>query len=262
MKIPDTLVHAVLGFAVLLFLLYRPAAQLISRQTTELSQQTTEHSSAKTLSPTIKSPSEPASNKPLHGIDVSHYQGRIVWPDVKAAGIKFVYLKATDGISYTDPLYAHNTAALESLDMPFGAYHFFEPRDTGERQARHFLKQVNVNKGSLPPALDVETSAGKKPEEIQAQVKQWLLIVEKETGCKPIIYTYRDFWEKNLGDDFAEYPLWLAEYSDHPRLPKDVSSWLLWQHSSKGKVPGIETSVDLDVFAANVQELQTVVCNS
>lgn len=33
------------------------------------------------------------------GIDVSHYQPTINWPALKANGIEFVYIKATEGTS-------------------------------------------------------------------------------------------------------------------------------------------------------------------
>ena len=40
---------------------------------------------------------------PVVGIDVSNHNGRIDFDKVKADGVSFVYLKASEGKSYTDP---------------------------------------------------------------------------------------------------------------------------------------------------------------
>ena len=36
---------------------------------------------------------------PVHGIDVSKWQGDIDWNEVKRAGVAFVFIKATEGLS-------------------------------------------------------------------------------------------------------------------------------------------------------------------
>jgi len=66
------------------------------------------------------------------GIDVSHWQGKIQWPRVAAAGYTFAFGKATESTTYTDPTYATNRTGAESAGLTFGAYHFGRPGGSGD----------------------------------------------------------------------------------------------------------------------------------
>ncbi|WKL00296.1 GH25 family lysozyme [Paenibacillus amylolyticus] len=59
------------------------------------------------------------------GIDVSRYQGNIDWAKVKASGMTFVFIKATEGQTYTDPNYQKNVTSALAAGMLVGTYHFF-----------------------------------------------------------------------------------------------------------------------------------------
>lgn len=198
------------------------------------------------------------AGKALHGIDISHFQGAVNFNSVAESGIKFVYLKATQGTDFVDPTYQDRISALQQLNsnnkqlkkepLLHGAYHFYQPAQDPVAQAQFFLKQVQNHKHSLPPMLDVEISQGTKPEEIQKGVTAWLAYVQQALNCKPILYSYGDFWTENLGAEFNSFPFWLADYAPHPSVPKGLLNWRLWQYQDKGRVPGIESTVDLDVL--------------
>jgi len=59
------------------------------------------------------------------GIDVSHFQGEIDWSTVKAAGIDFAFIKATDGVAEIDPRFVENWQGAGQANIARGAYHFF-----------------------------------------------------------------------------------------------------------------------------------------
>ena len=42
------------------------------------------------------------------GIDVSYWDSGIDWPKVRATGQRFVFIKATEGETYTDPTFETN----------------------------------------------------------------------------------------------------------------------------------------------------------
>jgi lysozyme len=73
------------------------------------------------------------------------------------------------------------------------------------------------------------------------------LIAEQYYTVKPIIYTYVDFYEKYLKGYFDDYPLWVAHYLQ-PHQPRISREWSFWQHSERGRVNGILSNVDFDVF--------------
>ena len=62
-----------------------------------------------TASPTPSPTAEPPA-EPVLGVDLSHHQGAVSWPQVARAGMAFAYLKATEGSTYTDPTFATNAA--------------------------------------------------------------------------------------------------------------------------------------------------------
>ncbi|MFC1748924.1 glycoside hydrolase family 25 protein [Pseudomonadota bacterium] len=196
------------------------------------------------------------------GIDVSHYQGNIDWKEVLNQDVSFAYIKTTDGITYSDPKHKANQDALVKLNTPFGLYHFFEPKDDGVMQANNFLKQMSDNPLMLPPVLDVEISKGVSTKVIKKEVKQWLDAVEKQTGCQPIIYSYKDYYDEHLGSEFDQYDLWLADYAKEPSLPKNRSQWTFWQHSQKGSLKGIRGTVDLNWFQGDRADLNKLICNT
>src|SRR3954453_10276082 len=63
------------------------------------------------------------SQYPLRGIDVSHHQGQIDWSAVKASGIQFAYIKATEGTEFTDATFAENWRNSNTAGIVRGAYH-------------------------------------------------------------------------------------------------------------------------------------------
>ena len=196
----------------------------------------------------------------VNGVDVSHFQGQVDWQKVKADSISYVYLKATDGITYTDPKYIDNSSELYKVGLAFGSYHFFEPDDDPIDQAKHYISVTSQQKDILRPVLDVEISRGKTPQEISESVAKWLSYVEEDLNCQPIIYTYASYWEEFLGDDFTEYDLWLADYASTPNPPKNKQDWLMWQYSQKGKVNGISGMVDRDYLQTNNGNLSSITC--
>ena len=100
-------------------------------------------------------------NYMIHGIDVSKYQQTISWDAVKEMKVKnialgFVFIKATEGIANTDPQFRRNWKKSKQAGMIRGAYHFFLATKDGKEQAQNFINAVDLEKGDLPPVVDVE----------------------------------------------------------------------------------------------------------
>jgi lysozyme len=201
-----------------------------------------------------------ASAVQTRGLDVSHFQGTVEWPQVIQAGYAFAFIKATDGITYVDPEFTANWRGAKAAGLLRGAYHFFEADDDPQQQAENFLNTVVLEPGDLPPVLDVEsssTSAQVPVATIVERIAAWLQAVEQATGCTPILYTDASYWNSLATEQFGGYPLWIAEYGvASPTLPKGWTSWAFWQFTESGTVPGIATSVDLNLFQGSLQNLQ------
>ncbi len=76
----------------------------------------------------------------------------------------------------------------------------------------------------------------------------------------PIIYTNVDFYKNYLKDDFDGYPLWVAHYLQKER-PSIYREWAFWQHSEAGRVNGIVTRVDFDVFNGDSADFRKLLIN-
>ena len=200
----------------------------------------------------------------IRGIDVSNHQARVDWGRVKADGISFAYIKATEGTGFVDPRFGAYWAGAKAAGLPRGAYHFARP-DTNSggtpatvakdarAEADAFLTVAFPRAGDLLPVLDLETD-GLPPALMVQWTAAWLTRVQSQTGVKPVLYTYPAFWSR-LGNtkQFGSYPLWIASYGvASPHLPAGWSKYTIWQYSSSGSVPGIPGNVDLNQLGARV----------
>lgn len=188
----------------------------------------------------------------IHGIDVSKYQSMIAWEEVKEMNVAdirlgFAFIKATEGIGNMDQQFRRNWRKAKDNNIIRGAYHFFIATKDGKMQAENFIKRVDLEKGDLPPVLDVEQRYGVSKTQLRKEVKKWLETAEEYYKVKPVIYTNVDFYNQNLGSDFDEYPLWIAHYYQD-KAPRISRQWSFWQHSDMGNVNGIVSKVDFNVF--------------
>lgn len=188
------------------------------------------------------------------GIDVSHYQGTINWPEVKSAGNSFVSIKATQyssGYEYAD-YYTQNIQPARDAGLIAGGFHMLTGTDDGATQGNYFLSVAKPKKGDLLPMLDMEQASGGTPDQVVEAAQGWLQVVEAAVGKKPFIYTTATYWNQ-IGNPsgFENNPLWVAEYEvPSPSLPQGWSLYTIWQHSDTGQVDGISATVDLDIFNA------------
>jgi lysozyme len=188
----------------------------------------------------------------IHGIDISIFQQTVYWPAIKKMQVKdvkvgFVFIKATEGLLNTDRQFKRNWQKAKEAHIPRGAYHFFLATKDGKAQANNFIKRVKLEPGDLPPVLDIEQLYGVPPALMRQRVKTWLQAVEAAYDVKPIIYSSADFYNRYLGKDFDDYPLWVAHYFEQ-KQPRVEREWQFWQHSSIGHMNGITSNVDFNVF--------------
>lgn len=209
------------------------------------------------------------STNNLAGIDVSHFQGNVNWPAVKAAGIAFAFAKASDGNTYTDSQFANNWRGMQAAGILRGAYHFYESKDDPQTQAQQFLKILGqLGSNDLPPVVDIESSTGSfGTQSLANNLQIWLDTVEQSLQRTPIIYTNCAFWNANLvtklTPQFSRYPLWIAQYGvNQPKIPNGWNHWTFWQSSESGNVAGITGAVDTDVFTGTMADLQTLIVAS
>ena len=193
---------------------------------------------------------------PVHGIDVSKWQGNIDWPTVRGAGIAFAFIKATEGGDLLDEAFMGNWRDSRSARIPRGAYHFYYFCTPARRQARWFIRNVPRERDTLPHVLDVEwnhtspTCRLRPPADtVRREMEIFLDMLERRYGTRPIIYTTVDFHRDNLAGHMDGETFWLRSVKAHPRVTYPGRDWAFWQYTGTGLVPGIDGETDINVFA-------------
>lgn len=191
----------------------------------------------------------------LRGVDISSYQADVDMKSLSNQGVRFIYIKATEGSSHVDERFKENWKNAAETEMKSGAYHFFSFESSGETQAENYINTVGDLKDRLIPAVDVEMhgKTEKEPPEKDAVVRQlkiFMAVLEDEYKAKPMIYAQKDVYDKYLKDDFSGYPIWVRNVY----LPAYVDfggDWTIWQYKDRGELEGYsggEKYIDLDVL--------------
>jgi lysozyme len=196
------------------------------------------------------------------GIDVSKHQGNVDWSKVPGnPDIKFAYSRASLGKSDKDATFKTNYDGSKAAGLLRGAYHAFWPGRTGQEQFDNFFGAYSPQGGDLVPMIDVEKYDNSVS--IHDFLKEVVALLELTThrvGKKPFLYTANWFWE-SIGNPpaLADYPLWVAYYNPDPAptLPKGWPSYVIWQYTDKGHVPGVtDNTCDMDRFQGTLDDLK------
>lgn len=201
-------------------------------------------------------PSEPDPHRyPVRGVDISHHQGQVVWARLAAQHVRFVYLKASEGEDWTDPLFAANTAAAPKKGIALGAYHYFTLCAPGRTQAANFIRAAAGAPLSLPPAVDVEyvgNCAARPPRAAFArELLGFLAQVNAKFRAAPVIYSTQSFFDDYLsGPEFASYPFWVRSLTGEAGWSKGRRV-LFRQFADHARYDGLSGPVDVDVFVGS-----------
>jgi lysozyme len=203
-------------------------------------------------------PGRTPASYPVHGIDVSRFQGAIDWTRARAAGVSFAFIKATEGGDRLDAGFAGHWEGAGAAGVRRGAYHFFYFCTPAATQARWFIRNVPRTRGALPPVVDLEWNPQSPtctyrppPEVVRAEALAFMDILEGHYGQRPIIYTDPAFWERNELWRLDGEEVWLRAVREHPSDAYDGAGWTFWQYSGTGLVPGVAGEADLNAFAGS-----------
>lgn len=180
----------------------------------------------------------------MKGIDIYSGQGSIDFSKVKASGVEIVYIKATEGVTYTDSTVRKYYNGAKNVGLKVGFYHFLRANDP-IREAQNFLSALSGLSYDCKLAIDVEAALGQTTNQISSNVKQFSDYL-KSQGLESCIYTYTSFYKNNLNSTVKDIPLWIAEYG--VIRPNISTVYVGFQYSENGSVNGVNGSVDLNEF--------------
>ena len=198
----------------------------------------------------------PSSSTIYQGIDVSQWQGSIDYKKVKNAGIQIVYMKASEGTTYTDPYFTRNYENAKANGLKVGFYHYVRARNvnTARKEAEHFAKVIQGKQVDCRLAMDFESFGSLSNAQVNNISKAFLerlyQLTKKELVVYSNTYSARTVFSREIAN---RYPLWVAQYG--PNEPSDNGKWNSWvgfQYTSTGRVSGINGNVDRDRFTKDI----------
>ena len=204
----------------------------------------------------------------MKGIDISAYQRNVDFNKVKASGIDFAIIRAGYGsiAGQMDKCFLSHVKGAKAAGLHVGAYWFVyaENKKEARNNARAFIEVLSKVRGLIdfPVAIDFEGDSttymrrmGVSPTKaLNTAICKIIAQEVQAAGYKAIMYLNPDYIHNHVNyDELKEYDLWLAQYSSSPSIKCDM-----WQHTSRGSVPGIRGNVDMniaykDYFAENAQ---------
>ncbi|MEU6441341.1 GH25 family lysozyme [Streptomyces sp. NPDC047046] len=160
----------------------------------------------------------------ITGIDVSSYQPT----DYSTAGHAFVFVKATEGTTYTNPRMAAQAKRARDAGCVVGFYHFLRPGSM-TAQAEYFVEQAASIAGDVLWAdwEDAGVSCADK-DAFLAEVKR-LRGATHRVG----LYCNRDFWLNRDTTSGAGDALWIADYNGKPGKPGIKAVWKFHQYTDR-----------------------------
>lgn len=200
------------------------------------------------------------------GIDASVHQGNVPWQACYDEGVRYAFLKATEGQGYVDPMFLQHYEAAKKAGILVGAYHFYWPSRDPIQQSRHFKKTCDGLEIDLPPVLDCETMQGVGHEDYVRNLYRCMTDTERLWGKSGIFYSYtyfireifpREWPEKQMWASIAERDLWIAQYSKDP--PVHMGNWKAWKFwqfdGDKGRKLPNGVDADYNWFAGDEEDL-------
>lgn len=214
-----------------------------------------------------------ADTSRARGLDTSHWQhictkwvkGECVagepidWQDVYKTGKTFAWVKASQGIGYTDKFFKQDIGSGRNAGLKMGAYHFARPvKYRPEEEAQHFINTAKdyLKDGYLRPALDIEVYeiTGENPckqkvkgaTSLTKWIDAYIDTIKKQTDVEPLIYTGHFAKEGCFDSSIAKYDLWFSAYSNNldpetgnPNTGIWNGEWDFWQYTDSGSINNI-----------------------
>ena len=195
----------------------------------------------------------------IRGIDISSYQTKVDWEQVKNAGFEFVFIRiggrgyGEAGKLYADKMAQSHYEGAKSVGMQVGCYFFSQALNTEEaiEEADYALELIKDWELDLPVVFDWECleddyrTADTTARELTDCAKAFCKRVQ-EAGRSPMVYFNANQSHKDMYlEELTDYPFWLAMYTDQMRYPFKVD---FWQYTNEGTVPGIPGTMDINLM--------------
>ena len=196
---------------------------------------------------------------PIRGIDVSIHNGDIDFDSVASENIKFVFVKASEGIDHKDSKFKTNFDKAKNAGLKVGAYHYFRFDKDGVKQAHNFLNAIDKRKLDLELVIDIEKAGNAEGIDISLVKQRLHDMVDylNLLGHRVILYTNQDGYYDYIAEEFQGTQLWICSFN---RVPINAD-WTFWQYDHHGRVKGVKGDVDFNAYVGSVKDWEELFSN-
>jgi GH25 family lysozyme M1 (1,4-beta-N-acetylmuramidase) len=198
------------------------------------------------------------------GVDASHYQSetgipQTNWNQMFTQGNRFVFVKATEGVTFVDTTMGPNVTRATAAGLRAGVYHFAHPElsltpSGAAQEADYLLSHAGnfIGPGYLRPVLDLESGSNLGSPALTTWVIAFAneIIANRGPGAAPVIYVSQSY-ASFLDIRVSNFDLWLAAEgtglnpaTDNPATGV-FNNWSFWQYNTA--TAGGISPIDLDV---------------
>ena len=196
----------------------------------------------------------------MKGIDISKWNGAVDFNKVKSAGVEVVYIKATEGVDYIDPLLEQHYKGACGTGLAIGFYHFMSEKTNPSQQAQDFYNSIRNKEYNCLPVLDAETNKqGRNSKEYTDRIIEFLTEFKRLSEYDCILYACTSFIKSFYDDRLSHNFIWEANYGSNNGVIHAISSYpplgtrVGHQYTDKGYCPGTESKYcDLNVFEKTI----------
>ncbi|HKM28538.1 MAG TPA: glycoside hydrolase family 25 protein, partial [Anaerovoracaceae bacterium] len=194
----------------------------------------------------------------ISGVDVSTYQREIDWSKVREQGISFAMIRCgyrthEEGILNEDDMFKTNLQGALDVGLDVGVYFYSQAvtEEEAKEEADYVIDLIKNYSIVYPVAFDMEYTYDDErikalsSEELTEVAKAFCKRIER-AGYEPMIYGNHTWLTEHVNlNELDKYDIWIADYSDNLTFPNRVK---MWQYTNEGRVSGIPTNVDLNMF--------------
>ena len=189
----------------------------------------------------------------IRGIDVSSYQGDIDWKQVKESGIQFAILRSTLKSGKPDSKFIEYIKGCDNnkIDVSVYKYSYALTENQAITEANTVISLLNGRKCKIWLDLEDESQTQLGKSGILKIANAFIKTCENK-GYSVGIYCNLNWVKNYIDDSLKKYDLWIARYGKNSgqleeKYKPNVNE-KIWQYSSRGKIPGINGDVDLNIL--------------
>lgn len=183
---------------------------------------------------------------PVQGVSLSAANGAVDWHILKATGVDFAYVRATDGVGRRDRRFAENLAGAERVGLRHGAVHHYDLCRSAADQATLFITTVPRAADVLPNVveLDFHGKCKARPgrEIILSEISTFLNQIESHSGKPAILKLAPDFEAQYQLAEAVDRTIWLER--DYLLPDYAARPWVMWTASHQHRIRGLSGPVD------------------